>query len=545
MLYIPAKDQSDPNVINMVPAEPAMIASGIQKDSLHDPWSELRVYKGRYGTIKVVDQIGRRFLASQMIIPEELYAASFTPKGAFLTWISRKFAFKNGWNFVKKKGEKDPIDGKQLDMLVDTHIDFDLKKKLILATQVAGIFGRSLGFRWFSGGKGKAKKLTWRISPIHEAEIDYDEDTGEVIKFRPWLKVGKTYAHFEIDPKDAIVYVNDPDPHGNELDGISSLISPYRTIVREENIAESYTKTVTQRGLGILDVTVKGAKTEADLRPWQQKYGNPSQFSAMFHNERLEINTSEGMKTGYDFDSILGRFTKSFSSATGYPSSRTEGVQTGAVTGSETDQDNTAENYAVVQELFEDAFIETYKLLNPDIDFDFALDFPLDVKLDKGKKSQIFNQNIQSIVTLPEIITLNQAMEMLELTTIDGEEGDQTVFEAMRRIRGEINEEVADEFPGEEEEPETPENLQGMEPVKGNIELARTRNILKDSDEVDEVTLTKEDFARVLIRSIDSDSGENIFGGIRVLNKILKDIYGSGMSNNRWVKFRKEELSNE
>lgn len=512
MHYVVGKIQNDPNYINMVPSgdsRPVGIAIG--KDAVHDPFAGLRSYsKGKGYPLTV----GGAYWTTNMIHSLELWYASFTPKGSFLTWIVGKNSISNGWKFVKEKGTKDPIEGKNHKLLTFLTKKFKMKKNVTLAIQVSKIFGRALLFLWKKGGQGKAKRIILRVAHLEEQHIYYDEETGEVLEYTPYIKIGRAWRTVNIKPEEAVLYVNDPDPFGNENDGISSLMSSYRTLIREENISEGYTTIITQRGLGLLDVTVKGAKTEAELEVWHKKYGNPSNFSAMFHNERLIVNATDGMRAGYNYDATLGRMTKSVSSASGYPGMRMEGVQTGAVTGSETDQDNTAEQYRGIHENFEDSIIETYHLLDSNTTkFYFELEFPFDIKMDRAKISQIFSTNVQSIVTLPELITVNQALELMELPPFDGEEGDQYVIEFMKKERIE----------SEEKYPTSPEAEQNIN--EGEIEENKS--------------LTKKGVAKKMVQqNLSKDTEDRV--GVRKLNATLKSIFGKGMSFDTWTNLRKE-----
>lgn len=513
MHYVVGKIQNDPNYINMVPTgnniQPVGITVG--QDAVHDPFAGLRSYSKGKGYALT---IGGAYWTANMIHSLELWYASFTPKGSFLTWVVGKNSISNGWKFVKEKGTKDPIEGSHHKLLVFLTKKFKMKKKVTLAIQVAKIFGRSLVFLWQKGGQGKAKKTILRVAHLEEQHIYYDEETGDVLEYTPYIKIGRNWRTVTIKPEEAVMYVNDQDPFGNENDGISSLMSSYRTLIREENISEGYTQLIVQRGLGILDILVKGAKNEADLIPWHKKYGNPGNFSAIIHNERLEVKTTDGMRAGYNYDATLGRMTKSVSSASGYPGMRMEGVQTGAVTGSETDQDNTAEQYRGIHENYEDSIIETYHLLDSDTEkFYFELEFPFDIKMDRAKISQIFSTNIQSIVTLPELITVNQALELMELPPFDGEEGDQYVIEFMKKERIE----------SEEKYPTVPEAEQNIN--EGAVEENKS--------------LTKKSVAKQMIRENNSkDSADQI--GVRLLNETLRTVFGKGMSYDYWTAYRKE-----
>jgi len=213
-----------------------------------------------------------------------------------------------------------------------------------------------------------------------------------------------------------------------------------------ENISEAYADLITMRGLGLVDVLVKGADTEEDLKPYVEKYKDPSSYRATVHNDLVEITTNEGIRGAFSLDDVLGRYTKEVSSASGAPSMRMEGVQTGTVTGSETDQDNVAELYSNLQERYEPYILKLYKMLDPTLDTTaFELEFPMDIKLDRMKNTQIFSTEAGSVMAVPDLLTVDEARDRLGYPSMKGPRGDMTIAELMESLNRE--DEEAFEYP--------------------------------------------------------------------------------------------------
>lgn len=432
---------------------------------------------------------------------DELYAASFTPKGAFVCRVGPRNALRNGWDFRRYKDTKEPVDENIKKILTGITREYNLKPVFIKAVQTAHIYGRSLVYRYLVG-KSKLRlngKRTYglRVTHIEQQYIDYNEATNEIIMYRPMVRWGQWGTkQLMIHPDDAVLFINGVDPVGNGHMGIPALVACYNAITWSENIKEAWAKLITQRGLGLLDVTVMGAKTDADLQPWIKKYDNPSTYSVVFHNERLSFNSTPGVQSGFNFNETMEVYLEDVASASGYPKMRINGVQTGAVTGSETDQDSTAEVYSSIQENYEPYFREVYLMLDQsgkleDEDWDFEWEFT--IKMDKQRVAEIFATNANTLVTVPELVTVGQALEALELPMWEGK-------------RKKFNDMLLKEFM----------DLHAQEPEIQNPD--------RPDDEDEDLDLPdKKEAAKRLREGKDALS-------VRDTNTVLKKIFGSGLS---------------
>lgn len=433
------------------------------RDTAFDPFYSMAYRMSKDG--KIFDRIGFFVPAQEMVHPIELYCASLTPKGYFITHVAPRNAFRHGWEYVKQKKSTIPLDQKLKEKLVSLVRKNGVKFAVISAVQVSETFGRALLYRRNIAPRGKKEKWKLFVSRLPEEWVKYDEDN--VIK-EYYIQIGwgqYGYKMLTVKPEDAILFIGEIDPNGNGHQGIPALLPVYRDITRAENIKDSYANLITQRGLGLVDIKIEGVASQEELDPWVEEYGDPSSYNAIIHNERMEVQTADGIKASFSLDETVGRYTKEMSSGSGFPTMRMEGVQTGTVTGSETDQDNQAENYSSLQERYEPCIIETLNMLDPSLENeDFELDFPMDIKLDRMKQTQIFATEAGAIMTVPDLLTVNEARDRLKYPPVK-ENGDMTVTEL-------INETMPEETPPDENPRESP----GTPPVAPSESEKQARN---------------------------------------------------------------------
>jgi hypothetical protein len=537
----------------IVPVSPVIItdkdSQGISGDNaFYDPF---------YWRIDGAKGRGRRQgylgLAQNIVHTLELYAASFTPKGWFTTHIAPRNALRMGWRFVPQKKSAEVLRPRLHKTLIEMSRLWKIKKNVISAVQVSETFSRSLLYRRQVAPRGKKMRWELFVTRIPDEWVTYDEDTNEIIEYNPIVGWGRGLRRLTIKPEDAVLFMAETDPMGNGYQAIPPLLPIYRTIQRMENISESWAEIVNQRGLGLIDMTVEGAKKEKDLEPYGKKYGNPSSYSLIAHNERVKVQAIEGLRASFNLDETIGRYTKDVASGTGFPSMRMEGVQTGTVTGSETDQDNMAENYSVLQERYEPFIIETYLMLNNElIDERFELEFEYDIKLDRFKQAELFNLNSNSIQMNVNFMTIDQALEMLRLPTIGGPIGQLSVaqyeeWKANQPIPG---------LPRIKLKPKETEDKPDEGEKEGDVFRPLTKDQITDwiseaindegADENDIIegllhfgyfarNEKKNEVGEILANAADSQENELSYGKI---NYILISVFGSGKSNNDIKKWR-------
>lgn len=479
-------------------------------------------------------------LAQDLIDWTELWWTSFTPKGFFITWLSSRFALKSGWNHVTHKKAKTPVNNSLNTFLTKIKKEFQLKQIYQEADALAKIFGRALVSLETDGPDFYYTKPFLRVYIIRDIDIDYD-DKGDVLYYRPIVRKGMGQVIRHINPENTVMFVYQKDPNGNGLQGISALLPNYKTIVRSENVAESYSNLLVQRGMSGIDVKVTGADTEKKLRPYARKFSKWSANSVLTHDENIEIKTLATINSGFNYEEVMSRATKDISSGSGYPSLRVEGLQTGAVTGAQSDQDNTAENYAAEQEMFEPFMIRVYQLIaqkvyNRSIK-NFELDFDFDVKMDKSTIANIFQTYANSFSAVDTLITVNQALTRLDFPPAD----DLKIGEMLLIDYNAKWTEILEPKEETENNPENPddknfENEDKEEEEEEENDFADLPEEKKENETDQDGSITKLGMVHRLL-----GKGKSV----RNIQNSLKTFFGSGINNNRLLEIKKSFDSQE
>jgi hypothetical protein len=456
--------------------------------------------------------------AINIVDPEELYRASFTPKGSYITRVSSRMAFFQGWKVVSEKDERDPADDAIVARIKELNKQYNLKNKFIQMTRSGAIFGQSLAFIQLD----RNNKPFIRVAPIRQTEIDYDDVGGYPTIFHPIVQWGRGVKQLDIPADKAVLFIWDDDECGNGYTGIPALVSSYQTILRSEVVSDEYSTIIAERGLGFVDILAKHAKTLKELEKVRKsfKLGSDRVF---VHSDEYEAKAQAGVQSNINFDEAMGRYTKDVSSSTGYPGMAMEGVQVGAVTGSETDQDNRAQMYKVIQEMAEPYMMKVYFLLDPKLkDKMFDFDWEYEIKQDRSKKANTFVTFSNAISSCQDLIKVDQALQLLELPPFGEEDGGNLLVSEWIAI----NSPTIDTQPDDPNRPNNdinpkdvpkPENDPTM-PEKGNPDEKKEKldTVAKDSNDV------KTEIVKRLLNAGDSYT---------MINYFLKRVFGSGMSN--------------
>lgn len=404
-------------------------------ESFYRPTSWQREFSA-IGANSAADLIGLCIPGWMMIMREEAYGASLTPKGAFITQVAPQGALRAGWLFVREKTQtgRRPLSPRLHDRLVRLTQEFHLKRWFIAAIQIMMTFGRALFFVRQVNPPGRVQRWQIHVVPIWDEYIEYDDVTGDVRMFRPLIRVGRGYQQFDVPPENAVLWVNRVDPFGNIHEGFPDIIPVYRTILRSETIADNYADLIAQKGMGHLDISIANIVTEEDAKRWADVYKSMVRDSVVVHNPEMETSVVSGISSGYNYPETQNSYYEDTASATGMPQMRMRGVQSGAVTGSEVDQDNAAEVYSIIQERAEPYMKQVYMLLDRVWGNGvfgaslqgktFEIEWEFNVKMDQRGRSVIFGQEMASVLQGSEILTVDQAMMRLGLPVLGGEEGD-------------------------------------------------------------------------------------------------------------------------
>lgn len=468
----------------------------------------------------------------QFISAEELWAtAKYTGKGHFIIFLTNKEALKGEWKHVKRNDSDQELNESTTNFIKKTDDDFIMRDKSEMVMNMACAMGQSAIVKTYPDPSHPG------IGPLELRPVYYDENdlifkNGILTHLMVYLRVGRVTKRVKFAIKDVVFYVNSPDPFGNKYIGMSCLNASYYSIKYLMNILEAYSNIILQRGLGLLDIEITGITDEAELTKYADQFGQPSQYSAIIHNERMKVNVSDGIKMGADIESVTSVYTREISSGSGIGEARLNGVQQGRVTGSETDQDNFASVQRVRQKTFMDAIVQTYQLAEPQLAKvpKWAIEFPIQIKFDKLKESQVRTTDAQTITALQEILTINHARKMLGLELKADAEGDMTVFEFIVKENKRL-------------ESIMPDHMKGGGGFGGDSP-SNQHNTLDENNEAEKeakknTTRTKGDNIRpskIIMASALLEKGTSQPN----VNKILKDNFGSGLSFTDLTEIRKK-----
>jgi len=506
---------------------------------------------------RLPDHIGLLIPAEQMLSREQLYASALTPKGRYITWVAIRNAFRQGWKFVEELKKRKPLPPRLHQRLVDLTNKYDLKIWFAVAKSCAAIFGRSLMFVRQVNPVGMLPHYEIRVTPLWETYIKRDND-GNRIGYNPIIRVGNGLQQFDIPLDEAVLWVNTPDLFGNAEEGYMEHLAVFRTIKRSESIANNFAELVSQKGLGQLHITIPDIVDRSDALKWAEAYKTMINDSVVVTSPEMLMSVEAGISAGYDYNNTQNAYYEDTAAGTGNPQMRMRGVQTGTVTGSEVDQDNAAEVYSVIQESSEKYMKKFYEIIDrldrAGLRTDslegkvYEIDWDFDIKMDKKGKSNKLNLDINTVLTGSQLMTVNQAMEILEFPVIEGEEGDMLLQEwidmnfpaEVMAPGGEKPEEpgAPETSPGSPEEIAArtrPENVeeglkeQEERPEKEN-EFNMIQKLLNQSrDELIENDAVKELFLdNIIPKEVIAKKMVQAGIGSRQINKVLREMYRSG-----------------
>lgn len=483
----------------------------VEKDATTDPNGEPEWRLSDTGKSNLVSNESIK-PAILIIPPDELWRCSFTPKGAYITRVSVNSAISPGWKYTTTKETKDPLKPDFLTRLELMDKQYKNKRITIQMLRTGAIFGRSLVYKE-ALVIDKLSKFRLRVVPIREEQIIYNED-GTVKEFIPIIRLGWGNKQLHLDPKECYLFIWDEDESGNGYQGISALLSVYQTIIRSENVADQFATTIKDRGLGIVDVEDTEAETKTDLKKLRQSFrlGDDRVF---VHGSRYKMTVTPGVQTGFNFDTTMERWTKETSSGSGYPGMAMEGVQSGAVTGSETDQDNRAQKYNEIREMANEIIPHLHKLEDPKLDtnlYEPIWDFQ--IRMDKGRVAQVKSVNAQTLTTIPNLFTVNEALELMELPKRENESEGDMLLSDWNRANASFEPVYRMSVSKSQRFTETPEETNEDNPEINKLEALK--------QEPNEEKVDKKEIAKRLLSQGDS---------YNKVNTTLKRIFKSGLSN--------------
>lgn len=497
------------------------------------------------------DNIGKQIPTYRMISEQQLNEASLTPFGYFIVAISTQLSFKDGWEFVSPDNPEEPPGKQTLSKLKAIDDMVDIKSLAIEAITEAKRYHRSAVGQIIIGPEGEKPDRLYRVTRLPDEWVKYDDEAiittggdrvsipvdrqrGEPIQITPFIPWAKGSRTVTFDKDNFRLCVNRRDPAGNGWYGIPELIAVYRIIKWDQNVLKAYDQVINQRGLGLLDVTIEGLKDETGARNWANKWGNPANYAGLFHSERIQVETKEGMKANYNIADVSQVHRHYTSAGTGYPGERMIGVQTGAITGSQTDRDNMAEIYRTNHDMFDEFIISLYEMIDPEVKGKFKLVFPINSKLDKETEASILGAMNDVVQASLDYMKVSVAEKFLgyEITEEKAEkdmyftEWLMTREQKLRENYGDLMEPTPEERM--ESEQEMAEAKGKQQPGKKDEKTAARRNVEKDV--LDTLScIDREVFAGLML-----DSGISL----NKTNTVLQATHEEGMSKSTMQRYR-------
>lgn len=465
-------------------------------------------------------QLSRAGAFRQVVIPqEELWATSkITGKGKFICKLAVQEAFRTTWKYVSRKGSQEPLPEPTLKLIDETDRMWKVKKTFKAAVTVARALGHCVICRVHADPFTKSGPMRLKIAPYGEMDVEFAE--GLPTFYNVYMKAGHNRMKVRVPAAECVALVNDEDPFENGTLGTSELLASYFPIKFMMNMLEGYSKIVLQRGLGFLDVRVEGA-TEPELAAYELKFGDPTQYSTLFHDEKVTIAATSGMQAGHNPTDTLKMYTREISSGCGIGENRLDGVQT-YVTGAESDQDNYAAIGQTIQEDYMDALIATFILCNPKLKEAFYVEMPIEIKMGKLQEAQLRATEVGSIMQAPELFNLNYAMDLIGQPPPDGlEEGKLSVAQYIHSQQ-------------DYDEADNPENFDDTTTDQDSQDENNEKN-KNDQDSQKEkkpISQLKKERAKALMTGSDS------LDSIPKIREQLTAEFGSSLSNTDLVSIR-------
>lgn len=420
---------------------------------------------------------------------EELWAtAKITGKGRFITTLTPREAYRTDWKYVIKKGSKEPLSEATLDSINKTEREFHIKKIFVAGVSVAKAVGQCIIAKVYTNPLTKAGKIILRIAPYSDMDVEFDE-FGLPKSYNVYMKIGHNRAKVKVPASECIALVNEPDPLDNGTIGTSDLLSVYFPIRWSMNVLDGYSRIILQRGLGLLDVEVTGAQP-AELAAYETQFGDPTQYSTLFHDEKVKVAVVTGVQQGHNITDTMKIYTREISSGSGIGENRLDGVQT-YVTGAETDQDNFAAIGVAIQQDYHDAQVALFKLCNPALP-EFAIEMPVEIRMDKLKEAELRATEVRTIMDAPQLFKVKTAMERIGQDAPKGAEGELSVAQFIDS-QSDFNEDDPENFDetisdpnSQDEKNEKKDNSQKSQQIPGgkvinvsSVKKARAKELFK------------------------------------------------------------------
>lgn len=348
---------------------------------------------------------------------EKQALAHKTGKGRFLTYGITEDAFKHRWVARQALGTDTPLSPEDLKLFLVTMKNFDIKKKIANLIGSARAYGHcAAALTHLNPGDTSSPKVL-RVIQYDRMQLQYDSKNNFEGLLTPILH-GTMAEYTLIPPEQLVLFINEEHPSGFLDIGLSVLESVYYYIKGATLIMDTWSRLYLQRGLGLIKIKVMNGK-QKDLDAVKAEFKDPTQYSTMVYNDRLEVEAMPGINAGYSIKETNEMFMKEVSSGSGISFTKLDGGNT-YVSGVLADQDNYASNHQLLHERWHDEIIKVIEMCEPRLKDKIALDFIIEIKLDKTQEIQVQSTFLTMALTCPELFTVNKVLRELDVDIQEG-----------------------------------------------------------------------------------------------------------------------------
>ena len=395
---------------------------------------------------------------SKSIVDELETMSMIVPQAHFLCKQLPADAISQDWIYVDDDSNSEVVSSEIMKKINVINKKLNLKNIVLKAIQISYILGQSviatIPNKWDNelnlnlNLNIEADELEFEIEAFYYNPdmIRYNSD-GTIKEIMVKHKVGLVWKNLYIPKEYCVLFVNEWSWNTSKITGTSALMPVYLSIIRKENIMESWAKIVNQKGMGLLNIHIENG-TKDQVADMKASYKDPSQFSTIFSYGKMELKNLAGIAPGFDIGTTHQLFIKEFAAGSNIPEAKLNGVQSGQVTGSETDMDHYASLMKSVQNKFLASIIKVYGLIDPTLKESFSIKWDIKMRMDKQRNAQTLSI-IADYINNPAIsslITVNQARKYLDLDPMENIEEGNKILEKYLEELGANKEENKDPF---------------------------------------------------------------------------------------------------
>ena len=451
-----------------------------------------------------------------------------TGRGHFLTYVLSRDAFKHRWVPRQSYFNSNKLTTQDLQLVNRTLSLYDVREYTTIASSWTLTFGQCAIVKVHNVPGLIDESWTLRAVDYQLTDLIFitsGPDKGKLDYLRCYFYEGWDYVEYHVPARNIVFFKFGQHRSGHPYFGQSVLEAPYKSLISSINIMDGWAKLILQRGLGLIDIAIKGADPEIADKI-KTEYSDPSQFSVFVHDENIVVNAQQGIVPGYDMENTAKIFNKDIAAGSGISFTKFEGGDD-RVTGALADQDNYASSHQLLHTKFHDSIVAVMEMLEPRLKKKIGFDFVIEIKLDRKTQLELQSTFVTMAMTVPELFTPNDARRYLDKDIIDGDDDidlAEYLFNKKVKLYGK---EKALELMGignQEKTPKTDAAGKNDKHVKGNSSVS----LKNDRKDLKNIKDKKKKTANTMVRP--QSHYKNDSYSYNEINDTLKTLYGEGFS---------------